>query len=229
MVMRGNRGISKPCHNRVLPTLTTHNSICISVGGIGALHRKNWTVRGVARYIRHTTEPYAPWTLYVPPCREGTRAFTTEDPTVRRRRTANVHRTRQTYVATDVTYARFPRRRIDAHTYKHATHNLILTDTPMPANATTVDGSDLDWRPYFGKVQRMTLNDAHRAVHRFNKTESGHLKVVMKIRPAIEINIRQLEVHLKRLGLAYLATLPPTNKDLEERLIACSVKTSARH
>jgi hypothetical protein len=28
-------------------------------------------------------------------------------------------------------------------------------------------------------------------------------------------------VHLTRLGLAYLATLPPTNYDPEERLIAC--------
>ena len=70
-------------------------------------------------------------------------------------------------------------------------------------------------------MQRTTLNYAHRAVHRFNNTESCHLKVVMKIRPAVEINIKQLEVHLTRLGLAYLATLPPTNKDPEERLIAC--------
>jgi hypothetical protein len=221
MVMRGNRGMSKTCHNRVVLTLTTHNAICISVGGIGSLHRNNRTVRGVARYIRHTTEPYVPWTLYVPPCREGTGAFTKEDPTLRRRRTANDSRTRRTYVETDVTYVRVSRRRIDVSTHKHVTYILILTDPPMPANATTVDGSDLDWRPYFGKVQRTTLNDAHRAVHRFNKTESGHLKVVMKIRPAVEINIKQLEVHLTRLGLAYLATLPPTNKDPEERLIAC--------
>ena len=77
-----------------------------------------------------------------------------------------------------------------------------MTGSHTLGNAMTVDGSDLDWRPYFEKVQRTTLNGAYKAVHRFYKTESGHLKVIMKIRPAAEINIKQLEVHLTRLGLA---------------------------
>ena len=60
MVMRGNRGMSKTCHNRVVLTLTTHNAICISVGGIGSLHRNNRTVRGVARYIGTPRNPMPP-------------------------------------------------------------------------------------------------------------------------------------------------------------------------
>ena len=190
------------CH---APILTTHNAICISAGGIGPLHRNGRAVWGVARHTRHTTctGPYAPWALYVPPCREGIGAVTKEGPSERRQRTENRRKARQTHIAIDTTYVRIRRRRIDANTHKHTTYSPILTDAPMSANAATADGSDLGWRPHFGKVQRATLNGAYKAVRRFYKTESGHLKVVMKIRPAREINIKQLEVHLTRLGLAF--------------------------
>ena len=119
------------------------------------------------------------------------------------------------------TYVCISWRNIDVHTHNHTMHGRILTKPRLSGNTTTVDGSDLDWRPCFGKVQRTTLNDAHKVVHRFYKTESGHLKMVMKIRPARMIDQKHLEVHLKRLELAYLATLPPTSYDPEERLIAC--------
>ena len=219
--MREIRGMFKTCHYRVVPMHTSFNATCISVGDIGSLHRNNRSVRGVARNIRHTTEPYVPWTLYVPSCREGTGAYTREDPPEHTQGTENSREERRTYIRIETTHVRISWRNVDVYSYTYTMHGRTLTRPHTAGNATTLDGSDLDWRPYFGKVQRTTLNDAHRVVHRFYKTEGDHLKVVLKIRPAREINQKQLEVHLTRLGLAYLATLPPTNYDPEERLIAC--------
>ena len=68
--MRGSRDTHQT------PIAHTHHEFTkagTSIGGVGSLHRNNRTVMGVARYIRHPTEPSIPWILSVPPGRESSR------------------------------------------------------------------------------------------------------------------------------------------------------------
>ena len=74
-------------------------------------------------------------------------------------------------------------------------------------NSTTADGSSFNWTVYFGKDnQRVCFNDAAKVQHRFGRTANGHLMVIMimKVRPAREINEAVLNGQLKLMGL----TLP---------------------
>ena len=56
--------------------------------------------------------------------------------------------------------------------------------------------------------------------HRFDRTANGHLMVIMKIRPAREINEAVLNEQLKSMGLTLLCTLEPTRWDPDERMVA---------
>ena len=88
-------------------------------------------------------------------------------------------------------------------------------------NSTTADGSSFNWNIYYGRdVQKVRFNDAARVKHRFDKTVSGHMMVIMKVRPAREINEAKLDECLKHLGLIFLSTLEPGRWDLDERMIA---------
>ena len=52
-------------------------------------------------------------------------------------------------------------------------------------NSTTAGGSSFNWNIYYGRdVQKVRFNDAGRVKHRFEKTASGHMMVIMKVRPA---------------------------------------------
>ena len=73
--------------------------------------------------------------------------------------------------------------------------------------STTADGSIFNWKVYydkdvqkvcfneaakvkhrFGKTASVCFNDTARVKHRFDKTASGHLMVIMKVRPARVVN-----------------------------------------
>ena len=56
-----------------------------------------------------------------------------------------------------------------------------------------------------GLLQRLSKDEA-----RFGRTANGHLMVIMKIRPAREINEAVLNEKLKSMGLTLLCTLQPT-------------------
>ena len=88
-------------------------------------------------------------------------------------------------------------------------------------NSTPADGSSFNWTVYFGKDnQRVCFNDAAKVKHRFGRTANGHLMVIMKIRPAREINEAVLNEQLKSMGLTLLCTLEPTRWDPDERMVA---------
>ena len=101
-----------------------------------------------------------------------------------------------------------------------------LTTTNKPTagswkNSTTADGISFNWTVYFGKdIQRVCFNDAARVKHRFGRTANGHLMLIMKIRPAREINEAVLNEQLKSMGLTVLCTLEPTRWDPDERMVA---------
>ena len=56
--------------------------------------------------------------------------------------------------------------------------------------------------------------------HRFGRTANGHLIVIMKVRPAREVNEAVLNKRLSHMGLTLLCTLDPGNRDIDERMIA---------
>ena len=83
------------------------------------------------------------------------------------------------------------------------------------------DGSSFNWRVYFGTdLQWVCFNDTKRVQHRFGRTANSHLMVIMKVRPAREINEATLNEYLKHMALTMLSTLDPTSWDLDERMIA---------
>ena len=90
-------------------------------------------------------------------------------------------------------------------------------------NSTTADGSSFNWSIYFGRDnRRVCFNDAAKVKHRFGKTASasGHLMVIIKVRPARVVNEAVLNERLSHMGLALLCTLEPGRWDIGERMIA---------
>ena len=84
-----------------------------------------------------------------------------------------------------------------------------------------MDGSSFNWTVYFGKDnQRVCFNDAAKVKHGFGRTANGHLMVIMKIRPAREINEAVLNEQPQSMGLTLLCTLEPTRWDPDERMVA---------
>ena len=76
MVMAG-RGRGSSCDMHESPIAHTHHECTAetSIGGVGTIHRMYRIVMGVARYIRHPTEPSIPRILSVPLGRESTGAI----------------------------------------------------------------------------------------------------------------------------------------------------------
>ena len=88
-------------------------------------------------------------------------------------------------------------------------------------NSTTADGSSFNWKVYYGKdVQKVCFNEAAKVKHRFGKTASGHLMVIMKVRPARVVNKAVLNECLSHMGLTLLCTLEPGSWDIDEGMIA---------
>ena len=88
-------------------------------------------------------------------------------------------------------------------------------------NSTTADGSSFNWNIYYGKdVEKVCFNDAARVKHRFDKTVSGHMMVIMKVRPARAINEAVINEWLSHMGLTLICTLEPGRWDIDERMIA---------
>ena len=71
----------------IAPTYHECTKAGTSIGGAGSIHQNYRTVMGVARYIRHPTEPSIPWILSVPSGRESTGVLTsrTARQTLRRK------------------------------------------------------------------------------------------------------------------------------------------------
>ena len=88
-------------------------------------------------------------------------------------------------------------------------------------NATKAGSSSFNWNIYYGRdVQKVRFNDAKKVRHRFEKTSGGHMMVIMKVRPAREINEAKLDECLQHMGLTFVATLEPGSWDRDERMIA---------
>ena len=88
-------------------------------------------------------------------------------------------------------------------------------------NSTTADGSSFNWKVYYGKdVQKVCFNEAAKVKHRFGKTASGHLMVIMKVRPARVVNEAVLNECLSHMGLTLLCTLEPGIWNIDERMVA---------
>ena len=102
--------------------------------------------------------------------------------------------------------------------------SLTITNKTMAGswkNSTMADGTSFHWNVYFGKDnQRVCFNDAAKVKHRFGRTASGHLIVIMKVRPARVVNEAVLNECLSHMGLTLLCTLDPGRWDIDERMIA---------
>ena len=119
------------------------------------------------------------------------------------------------------------RRHVKTYDVTQDTQNgetLTVTNTTTAGswkNSTTADGSSFNGNVCFGKDnQRVCFNDAAKVKHRFGRTANGHLIVIMKVRPAREVNEAVHNERLSHMGLTLLCTLDPGNWDIDERLIA---------
>ena len=130
---------------------------------------------GVARYIRHPTEPSIPRILSVPSGRESTGAVTSRPP-----RKTTKRKQRQITARKHDSSQKIPRR-WHAKTYDgtKSTQNgdaKTNTNTTMAGswkNSTSADGSIFNWNTYYGRdVQKVCFNNAARVKHRFDKTAS---------------------------------------------------------
>ena len=60
--------------------------------------------------------------------------------------------------------------------------NTALTGTRK--NVNTTGSSSFNWNLYYSKdIQKLCFDDAGRVKHRFKNTPSGHMMVIMKVRP----------------------------------------------
>ena len=224
MVMAGRvRGSS--CDTHETPIEHTHHECTAetSIGGVGSIHRTYRIVMGVARYIRHPTEPSIPRILSVPSGRELTGAVAS-----RPQRKENEHEPRQITAGYHVRSRKTPRR-WHAETYdgdEHTQNVSTTTEANSPLagtrqNATKAGSSSFNWNIYYGRdVQKVRFNDAKKVQHRFEKTTGGYMMVIMKVRPARVINEAKLDECLQRMGLTFVATLEPGDWDRDERMIA---------
>ena len=224
MVMAG-RGMRSSRDTHETPIAHTHHECTAetSIGGVGSIHRTYRIVMGVARYIRHPTEPSIPRILSVPSGRELTGAVAS-----RPQRKENKHEPRQT-TAGYHDRSRKTARRWHAETEdgdEHTQNVSTTTEANSPLagtrqNATKAGSSSFNWNIYYGRdVQKVRFNDAKKVRHRFKKTSGGYMMVIMKIRPARVINEAKLDECLQRMGLTFVATLEPGDWDRDERMIA---------
>ena len=88
-------------------------------------------------------------------------------------------------------------------------------------NSTTADGSSFNWSVYFGRDnQKVCFNEVAKVKHRFGRTASSHLIVIMKVRPARVVNEAVLNERQSHMGLTLLCTLEPGSWDIDKRMIA---------
>ena len=102
----------------------------------------------------------------------------------------------------DITRSRKTPRRWHAETDdgdEHTQNVSTTTDTNTSLagtrqNATTTGNTSFNWNIYYGKdVQKVRFNDARKVRHRFEKTSGGQMMVIMKVRPARELNEAKLD------------------------------------
>ena len=224
MVMAG-RGRGSSCDTHETPIAHTHHECTAetSIGGVGSIHRSYRSVMGVARYIRHPTEPSIPRILSVPSGQESTGAVASRP---QRKNTQQELRqiTARYHGRIRKITRRWHAKPCDGNESTQNVSTTTDTNTSLAGtrqNATTTGNTSFNWNIYYGKdVQKVRFNDARKVRHRFEKTSGGQMMVIMKVRPARELNEAKLDEWLQTMGLTFTATLEPGRWDIDERMIA---------
>ena len=224
MVMAG-RGRGSSCDTHETPIAHTHHECTAetSIGGVGSIHRSYRSVMGVARYIRHPTEPSIPRILSVPSGQESTGAVASRP---QRKNTQQELRqiTARYHGRIRKITRRWHAKPCDGNESTQNVSTTTDTNTSLAGtrqNATTTGNTSFNWNIYYGKdVQKVRFNDARKVRHRFEKTSGGQMRVIMKVRPARELNEAKLDEWLQSMGLTFTATLEPGRWDIDERMIA---------
>ena len=112
---------------------------------------------------------------------------------------------------------------------EHHPRNNAAGDQAPPSELTQIDKQDL--KVYFGpRISEYTTDKLISGKHRdLEKAESGNeeLRVMLRLRPALDICEDELTKFLATIGLKYIGTLAPHNYDPEARLIMTETMGSA--
>ena len=172
------RGRGSSCDTHETPIAHTHHECTAetSIGGVGSIHRSYRSVMGVARYIRHPTEPSIPRILSVPSGQESTGAVASRPQRKNTRQEPRQITERYHGRIRNIT-RRWHAKPCDGSESTQNVSTTTDTNTSLAGtrqNATTTGNTSFNWNIYYGKdVQKVRFKDAKKVRPCLKKPREG--------------------------------------------------------